>query len=241
MAIDYTAHLRADGERAIAGAARDLDAHVPTCPEWNVGKLITHLGLHHRWVAEAVRGGGKPPEDPKKPGLRGDELLEWLRAGFTELADLLDATDDDTPAWSWSAEQRVGFWRRRTALETLVHRWDAENATGATTPLDPELAADCADEMFGVMLPSGGDESTYRSPSFVALLETTDHPDAWTIHLHDGEVPTVERSRTQTADVTATGRAEDVALMLWGRLGPDVLDVHGDPAQASAFFSWLKD
>ncbi len=136
MTLDYTAHLRRDGEEMACAVALDLDAHVPTCPAWNVAKLTIHTGQHHRWVADAVRKGGAAPEEPDRPGLRGDALVEWFRAGWTELADLLDSRDDDAPAWSWSGDNRVGFWRRRTALETLVHRWDAQNAVGDAAPLD---------------------------------------------------------------------------------------------------------
>ena len=28
----------------------DLDAPVPTCPEWTVTDLAVHLGIIHRWV-----------------------------------------------------------------------------------------------------------------------------------------------------------------------------------------------
>src|SRR5687767_8683261 len=103
MTIPYTDHLRSDGTKmADAAAGGDLDAHVPTCPDWNVAKLIIHTGGHHRWVADAVAGGGKEPADPGKPGLRGEELIEWFRQGWSDLADLLDRSDDDTPCWTWS-------------------------------------------------------------------------------------------------------------------------------------------
>jgi hypothetical protein len=86
--------------------------------------------MHHRWVADAVRGGGDPPPEPSKPGLRGDELIDWFRRGWAELADLLDEMDDETPAWSWSGDNRVGFWRRRTALETLVQQMGCRERYG---------------------------------------------------------------------------------------------------------------
>ena len=162
MTIDYTGQLRTNGELMATAVARDLDAHVPSCPEWNVAKLTIHTGQHHRWVADAVRGGGKVPDDPPKPGLRGDELVEWFRQGWADLADLLDASDDETLAWSWSGDNRIGFWRRRTSLETLIHRWDAQNAIGEITALDPELAADTVDEMFFVMGPDG--DWKYKGP-----------------------------------------------------------------------------
>src|SRR3712207_288750 len=183
MTIDYTAHLREDGELMARAVARDLDAHVPTCPAWNVAKLTIHTGQHHRWVADAIRRRGEPPENPGKPGLRGDALVEWLREGWRDLAGLLDATDDAAPAWSWSGDNRAGFWRRRTALETTVHRWDAENAVGEPGPLDPELAADGIDEALFVMAGRGG---AYSGRAVRMAVVTTDTGGRWTLALRDG-------------------------------------------------------
>ncbi|MFI9597024.1 maleylpyruvate isomerase N-terminal domain-containing protein [Nonomuraea sp. NPDC052265] len=46
------------------------------------------------------------------------------------------AASPDDPAWTWSREQTVGFWRRMQAIEAAVHRWDAENAIGPAAPID---------------------------------------------------------------------------------------------------------
>lgn len=239
MAIDYCSHLRQNGELFVAGARRDMDAHVPSCPEWNVGKLTIHLGIHHRWVAEAVRGGGEAPGNPAKPGLRGDELLQWLSDGVEDLAKLLDESDDATTVWTWSDDKTIGFWRRRTSLETLVHRWDAENATGDTTPMDPEIAADCADEMLTVFVPDAGAEATYRGPGGSAVIRPSDFDRPWSLQLEDERVPVLTQGEPSGADVTVTASAEDLALLLWGRTKQDVLEVTGDPAIADSFVKWL--
>jgi uncharacterized protein (TIGR03083 family) len=239
MTIDYTSHLRSDGELMALGAARDMDAHVPTCPEWNVGKLVTHTGSHHRWVGNAVRGGGKAPEDPARPGLRGAELLEWFRKGWGELAELLDASDDETPAWSWSGDNRIGFWRRRTALETLVHRWDAENATGATSPLDPELSADGIDEMLFVMMPQGNE--LYPGESAVVSLHTTDHDRSWRLELTNGATARSYRDDIGGATIVIEGKAEDVLLYLWGRRKADSVEIRGDGPPLESFKRWVEE
>ena len=239
MAIEYTKHLRSDGDLMTAAVARDLEAHVPSCPDWNVAKLTIHTGQHHRWVANAVRGRGAHPEDPPKPGLRGDELVEWFRQGWGELADLLDETPDETKAWSWSGDNRVGFWRRRTSLETLVHRWDAENATGETSPFDPTLSVDLVDEMFEVHGPHGGWE--YAGKSARVHLATTDAEGEWTLLLKDGETPVVLRGKEGPPDLTIEGRAEDLGLLLWGRVGPETLTSSGDAALAEQVLKWLAE
>ena len=238
MTIDYAAHLRSDGEKMARAVARDLDAHVPTCPEWNVAKLTIHTGQHHRWVADAIRKRGAAPENPPKPGLRDAALVEWFRDGWSDLADLLDTVEDDAPAWTWSGDDRAGFWRRRTTLETLVHRWDAENAAGAATPLDPELASDGIDEMLFVMAAQGA----YHGAPFRMCLTTSDAGGAWTAELADGQTPRASRGAAQDDGVLeVTGRAEDVLLFLWGRRGAESVELRGDGAARAALLQWVAE
>ncbi|MDQ3914764.1 MAG: maleylpyruvate isomerase family mycothiol-dependent enzyme [Actinomycetota bacterium] len=240
MAIDYTAHLRSDGDLMARAVARDLDAHVPTCPAWNVAKLTIHTGQHHRWVADAIRKGGAPPDNPGKPGLRGDELVRWFRDGWTDLAGLLDATDDAAPAWSWAGDNRAGFWRRRTTLETLVHRWDAENATGDPSPLDPELAADGVDEMLFIFMVLDND-TVYRGTPLHVSFTASDTAARWTLDLADGEPPRPGRggdASPSTGAVALSGAAEDLLLFLWGRRGRDALSWEGAEADIAALVEW---
>jgi uncharacterized protein (TIGR03083 family) len=237
MTLDYTTHLRADGEAMARAVATDLDAHVPTCPDWNVAKLTIHTGQHHRWVADAVRKRGEPPQDPPKPGLRGDALEAWFRDGWGALADLLDGVADDEPAWTWSVEQRAGFWRRRTALETLVHRWDAQNAVGTPSPLDPALAADGVDEMLFVMMAEGA----YAGAAFGMDVSASDAAGAWSLRVEDGEVPEASRSALDDPDVTLGGRAEDLLLFLWGRRGPETVEIDGRAEAKDALLRWIAE
>lgn len=241
MGIDYTTHLRSDGEKMAQAVAVDLDAHVPTCPAWNVAKLTIHTGQHHRWVADAIRKGGATPDDPPKPGLRDAALVEWFREGWRDLAELLDTVDDDAPAWSWSGDNRAGFWRRRTALETLVHRWDAQNAVGQAAALDPELASDGVDEMLFVMMGDG----VYSGPSFRIVVSTSDTNAAWSVEVEDGKTPraatTSEPGSTGPGVVSVSGTAEDVLLFLWGRRGADTVTLDGDDESKSALLGWLSE
>ncbi len=51
------------------------------------------------------------------------------------------AVNPDTPAWTFSAAgapHNVGWWQRRQALETAVHRWDAQigGRRGPDPPID---------------------------------------------------------------------------------------------------------
>lgn len=217
--------------------AVDLDAHVPTCPAWNVAKLTIHMGQHHRWVADAVRKRGEPPEEPGKPGLRGDALVAWLREGWATLADLLDSVDDDAPAWTWSRDQRAGFWRRRTALETLVHRWDAQNAVGTPSPLDPALSADGIDEIFFVMIGQGA----YDGAAFDMNVSPLDADGSWSLRVEDGKVPDASRAPLDDPDLTVRGRAEDLLLFLWGRRGCETVEIAGRADATDALLRWVAE
>lgn len=237
VTLDYTAHLRSDGEKMALAVARDLDAHVPSCPAWNVAKLTIHTGGHHRWVADAVRRRGDEPKDPGKPGLRGDALVEWFRDGWRDLADLLDGAGDDDPAWSWSGDNRAGFWKRRTALETLVHRWDAENATGDGGPLDAELAADGVAEVLFVMVGEGGG---YRGPGLRVGVTTPDTGGAWSLDLVEGRPPRASAGDGD-GDVVVSGAAADVLLFLWGRYGPEAVRLDGDDSARAELLRWMSE
>ena len=65
----------------------------------------------------------------------------------------------DTPAWTWSDEQSVGFIRRRQAHEALIHLIDAELTARDRTPMEPDLSTDGVDEALTIMygaVPSWG-------------------------------------------------------------------------------------
>lgn len=223
--------------------AVDLEAHVPSCPAWNVAKLTIHTGQHHRWVADAVRKRGTPPGEPAKPGLRGDALVEWFREGWTDLADLLDGVADDDPAWTWSGDDRAGFWRRRTTLETLVHRWDAQNATGEPTPLDSALSEDGIDEVLFVMTGQGG---AYTGRPVRMVVSPSGGTTRWLLALEDGQSPapsllTPDEEVSGDDVVTVGGSAEDVLLFLWGRKGPEAVDLAGDADSLAALAAWMSE
>jgi uncharacterized protein (TIGR03083 family) len=204
-AIDYLAALRDDGTALAAAAGQGLDAPVPACDGWTVADLILHTGMVHRHKLAIVRGR------------------------LAELLEALGDTDPATPVWTFHRpDQTAGFWRRRMAQETVVHRVDAESAHGRPGPVPAALAADGVNEALEVFLapylegrPAGGNGESLR-------LETADTGDRWQVRL----LPTgIEVGPGQaTADASAAGGAADLLLWLWGRGPADPLDRTGDPA-----------
>jgi hypothetical protein len=55
----YAAELEAEAGRLGAAAARlPVATIVPTCPEWTVHDLVTHVGSGHRYAADVLLAGG---------------------------------------------------------------------------------------------------------------------------------------------------------------------------------------
>src|SRR5690242_17015291 len=119
---------------AFADTVRSVDpaTAVPTCPGWDIGKLIRHVGTTHRWAAEMVRtrAGQRLDARTLDLGLPADAAgyPSWITAGGEDLVTTLRNADPDDPMWAWGADQHVRFWSRRMVHEAIVHSADAQFA-----------------------------------------------------------------------------------------------------------------
>jgi uncharacterized protein (TIGR03083 family) len=115
---------------------------VPACEGMVLGELVRHVGSVHRAATEWVSEGRRPTAWATAPEV-GDNLAAWARRGGADLLEALTSRNPAQPCSTWSAADRtVGFWIRRMAHETAVHRVDAAQAVGVPWSVDPELAAD---------------------------------------------------------------------------------------------------
>src|SRR6516164_8450128 len=156
----------------------DLAVPVPTCPDWTLRQLATHVGRAHRWAAEIVSTrsaefipfrqvpDGRFPDDPA-------QHAPWLRAGAARIIGAVREADGD-PVWAFTTLRPASFWARRMAHETAVHRADAEIAVGREVEFEPDIAADAIDEWLGFMSGLGSD----GDPRVGAL------PDGAVLHVH---------------------------------------------------------
>ncbi len=226
---------------AVAAEAAGLSAPVPACPGWCVEQLVRHTGYVHRWVAGVLRTGGDAPpaEDdadevvaaagPADP----DDLPGWFRDGWTDLVALLRAIPDDHRAWYFlPAPTARGFWARRMANETAVHRADAEAAAGRRTSFAPAFASDGLDEL----IMSFGARSARRwhdSEAVVVTASATDTGDCWSVR-SGPEGGSVSRGLAEqlgpARHADLRGPASELYLFLWNRGGRDGLAVGGDPS-----------
>jgi uncharacterized protein (TIGR03083 family) len=235
--------LRAEGQafREAVGEA-DLAADVPSCPGWTVTMLVTHLGhVYQSTAAHVVRGVITAPEKPV--GAVVDEppadVLSWWDEQFANVRSTLEVIEEDMPAWNWAPQtKRAGFWHRRMAHETAIHRWDAQMAIGRGEPIDPKLAADGVAEVLDTYLPAGRRREP-ASMTGIAVLDAVDIEQSWFIRLRGEGIALLDTDTIFDDDehrpsVTASGPASDLDLALWGRVGLDVLDVSGDERMLAA-------
>lgn len=237
MTFEWAGIVEREGIALADAAGQDLAAPVPTAPGWDTAKLLSHVGLVHARAAVVLRTGtmerptvenGMLPEPPE----RG--LTDWYRANLAELVTALAAVDDpDRPVYSFApGHRRAGFWPRRMAHETTVHRVDAEQAVGLPVgPIDPALAVDGIDELFSVFVPLAG---AGRSPGDgrTVHLHASDADGEWLIRFDPGAVA-VEVGHAK-GDAAVRGPGSDLLLWLWGRLPLDRLEVFGDHGAALA-------
>ncbi|CAL9509855.1 maleylpyruvate isomerase family mycothiol-dependent enzyme [Saccharothrix sp. NPDC042600] len=208
----------------------DMRTRVPSCPDWNLGQLLRHVGGGHRWIEQVIQTGGPVPNPARDLDGYTDEdaayLDGWLAESATVLTKALRDNGPDRPV-------EVGIpgftspelWARRMTHETAVHRADAAAAVGAEFDLAPEIAADAVDEwmVFGASPRRGVAVGPGRSLRF----EATDTDAAWFVDL-TGEAPQWRRGREDAA-VTVRGPVAELVLSLYLRPAPHV-EVTGDRA-----------
>jgi uncharacterized protein (TIGR03083 family) len=218
---------------ALATAARGvLDRTVPSCPDWSVSDLVWHVGGIHRHRIWLIT---EHPEGPQgfaieRPG--DDAIIDWFAEGAEDLARVLGSSDPSTPVWTWFPDdQSVGFWQRRMAQETAVHRWDAEDAAGKPTTIEATLAADGVAEFFDTLLPAQDEPPSGNGET--VHVHATDATAEWLITLAQ-EGARAEETHAK-GDAAIRGAASDLLLALWRRLPLDRVEVLGDHAVAERF------
>lgn len=217
---------------ATAAARAGLDAPVPSCSDWVVRDLVTHIGNVQRWATRLV--AERPDERISRAHMSespaDDALLPWFRAATGGLVAALGAADPDAPVWTFIPGRGMGFWARRQAQEVTVHRVDAELAAGGVAPIDTELAADGIAEWldFATTIVAGNLTGSGETVHLHCTDTGDDVPGEWLLTLTTVG-PTVEPVHAK-GDVAARGTASDLDLYLWGRVDADALEVFGDRA-----------
>ncbi len=236
LAIDY-------GLLRAAAAAAKLADPVPSCPGWTVADLVTHVGEVYLHKAAVMRDGKFP--DPWPPQEHADTApIALLDQGYRELTAEFAARPAGEPALTWfGPEQTVGFWIRRMAQETVVHRMDAQLAAREpVTPAPDDLAIDGVDEVLKRFVEYGAAEWPEEYATIegghpagadgTAGIVVTAGPASWTVRPTASSV-SVADGAGQAACAVVSATPDEMLRWLWGRADDSVITVTGDPEWAA--------
>lgn len=241
----YEAEFAAETARLGAAlAALSPDDRVPTCPEWTVRDLVTHVGEGHRWSATMVETRAMEPLVPIPSDPAPDSPAEWpgwLADGARRLTDAVRDAGHGTEVWTWQADRTAGFWLRRMTHDELIHRYDVERAAGRPSDVAEEVASDGISDFLDTVatlsrlnapgwgfpgLRGDGETLRFSAPSGGWLATRTPEGATWT---RDDDGP---------ADVVVSGSAWELLLVLNRRLAPGSVTVTGDEA---LFTHWWEN
>jgi uncharacterized protein (TIGR03083 family) len=215
--LDVTA---GDGSALVAAAQSDWARPIPHCPDWDAAALVGHLGGIFSRIAQIVVTGEQVlPQNREAPPNDVSELASWYLAHLDRTLGLLMSTDPEAPVWTFSSRgvSAVGWWRRRVAVETAIHRWDAQFALtldGAKTAvLDRGVATAGIAEFVDEFLPGLAAQPMVNGLGGLLLLESRDGDRRWRVDLDAlrgaRDEPTTASGQTTTIAATSSD------LLLW--------------------------
>ena len=270
----YLDQFRRNRAAILEAAALGFDRPIKGCPGWDVAGLTGHMGRVYtfwlKWVRERPRAASREAygelaaeRDARLPGYtawdragfptasRPDGIVPFTRQAGDELDSALADLAPTEAVWTFVPPRQTGaFVFRRLAMETTIHRWDAEEAHGIAGPIDAALARDGIDEMLMMFREDPAyEENEGRRDGQTVLLredpvgqgapsEVSDHGSVqpagrWLVSFGRSGITTAPDDGP--ADVTVTGTASDLWLFIMGRRRPDEMQIAGDDELAAAW------
>lgn len=216
-------------------------AEVPGCPDLTLGKTLRHVGSVHRVTQLWVRDGHRPEQWQESPP--DGDLVGFVRTGLGDLLTELRRHDPADPCdtW-WPADRTHGFWRRRMAHETTVHRVDVQAAAGgAVHPIDPEVALDGIDELLFLWFGHRLGELRMSSPQQGAVALSAAGR-RWLAIFEPGRSTArrAEEADVRAADAMVSGDPTEVYLWSWGRLPDQSVRISGDQDAVAHLWALLR-
>ncbi|MBU2665643.1 maleylpyruvate isomerase family mycothiol-dependent enzyme [Actinoplanes bogorensis] len=223
----YATELEAGAARLGAAAtALDPAAIVPTCPEWTVRDLVTHVGTGHRYATEVIAAGRRIEYQRIEAPSSSDAWTPWLLEGARTLNAAVHERGFTGKTWTWQPRfPTAGFWLRRMVHDQLIHCFDADpSGTVAPGTAAPELAApDLAADGVADLLTTFEMFDRFAGTGETLRFRAIDIPRSWHVTLTPGGVAWTEADTP--ADVTVTAPAPTLLLALNRRLpSPDLIE-----------------
>jgi uncharacterized protein (TIGR03083 family) len=239
----FLEYLAADYARIRAVVPGHLDPLVPSRPEWTVGNLVQHLATTYLHKVATMQDGAFPSEWPP-PGLNDEEPVALLDRAYAELMEEFGRREPGEFSRTWyEPDQSVGFWIRRMAQETVIHRIDAELGVGAPVAPDPDdLAIDGIDELLKVFVaydakkcPDDYTEALAESPGRSYTINAADVE--WLVGTSPGSFsvgggPGMTVPDFSNVDTAISGPPAAILRWAWNRetpATPSPLTIKGDP------------
>ena len=216
---------------AESAAAAGPDAAVPTAPKWTITDLVAHVGQTQNWVAEIIeRRITDPTKLPTQMAVPPTDPRQW-QAWLSQSAQrVVSACSDDAleaPVFNAAADERSGtqFWIASMLNEAVLHGFDAANAAHRPADVDAGIAAALISNHLAMLTSPTWEMQRPESAHAIRgagqtlqwrATDTAEGTGAWFVERRpDGATWQPE---TRQADVTVTGPARSLLLILTRRL-----------------------
>jgi uncharacterized protein (TIGR03083 family) len=154
-------------------------------------------------------------------------LVWWYRRTLANLIRVLESASADHQCFSFlPAPTPVTMWSRRQASEIAIHRFDAELARGIPSHFEPQFAADMLDELLSGFAPRPRDEDMHVESDRVLHVCAHDVDEHWYLTIDPSGIETSREA--DDPDLTITGRAADLYLLMWNRTDTSTVTLDGD-------------
>ena len=207
--------------------AENYQKKVPSCPEWTLLDLVTHIGEVQEFWSHCIQEGNisAPWQGEVKGADSHLDAAEHLRYQTKLLIDAIQCTPSTAPCWTWWEEPlTVSAVARHQVQEAEVHRWDAELTVAAPSPIPLEIAVDAISEFLQVR------RSTIENLKLPQIhLVASEVNSEW--HLGD----------SATGNIRIVGLASDLILFLSGRCLIEKFEVSGDSDALKRFIDSLPE
>lgn len=189
--------------------------------------VVRHVAqVYEHKIACTLTQQDPQPWPPEWPSSR--DPLEWFADAHQRLLALFTERGPEAPSFTWwPPDQTVGFWARRMAHETVIHRVDVEISGDQPTLVAADLAVDGVDEVLAIFLAGDWSEAPDDRCQGQRIVVSTGER-SWLVELLPGLINVSEPEGGQ--DATVRGDPESVLLWLWGRRSDRELTRSGDTA-----------